>query len=180
MSVVLKWLGIPGIVGIIGGIALGLLLLNQTHQTHVAQASATRWEHQYAAEHIAHQQTIINYKTAAETARKADAANVLRVEQEDAAVSRQVQADYEKRIAAARDLAQRLHREVASATAHPGSPGTATVPGVPVASSGPSEAAGQDKLSGDDALTATEQAIQLDELIKWIEGIHAVDVNGSK
>ena len=42
---------------------------------------------------------------------------------------------------------------------------------------GPARAAGQDGLSGSDALVATEQAIQLDELIKWVRRQAEVDPN---
>jgi hypothetical protein len=42
------------------------------------------------------------------------------------------------------------------------------MPGVPAAAPGAAQAAEQDGLSQSDQLTATEQAIQLDELIKWV------------
>jgi len=45
---------------------------------------------------------------------------------------------------------------------------------VPAASGGPSQTPGEDRLSVADALLATEQAIQLDELIKWTKAQAAV------
>jgi hypothetical protein len=51
------------------------------------------------------------------------------------------------------------------------------VPLLPAAPDGPAQAADQDRLSQSDALTATEQAIQLDELIKWVRRQHEVDPN---
>jgi len=54
------------------------------------------------------------------------------------------------------------------------------VPGVSAAPGGPDEAAGQDQLPQSDGLTATEQAIQLDELIKWVKAQAAVDPNASR
>jgi hypothetical protein len=49
------------------------------------------------------------------------------------------------------------------------------VPGLSAAAGGPAQGTGQDGLS--DALTATEQAIQLDELIKWTKRQAAIDPN---
>ena len=53
----------------------------------------------------------------------------------------------------------------------------APVPGLPAAAGGAAQAAGEDGLSAADALTATEQAIQLDELIKWVRQQHDVRIN---
>jgi hypothetical protein len=64
--------------------------------------------------------------------------------------------------------------------ANPGSGRTAPVSGVPAPTRSPVAAAGQDGLSADDKLIATEQAIQLDELIKWVKAQAAVDVNGAQ
>jgi hypothetical protein len=48
------------------------------------------------------------------------------------------------------------------------------VPGLSAAPAGAAQAASQDRLPAPDALTATEQAIQLDELIKWVRAQHEV------
>jgi hypothetical protein len=53
------------------------------------------------------------------------------------------------------------------------------VPLVPAASCGSPQDAGEDRLPASDALTATEQAIQLDELIAWVKRQAAVDPNAS-
>ena len=45
----------------------------------------------------------------------------------------------------------------------------AALPGLPAAPGGADQAAGQDRLPDADRLIATEQAIQLDELIKWVK-----------
>ena len=42
------------------------------------------------------------------------------------------------------------------------------MPSLPAAAPGAAQAAEQDRFSQSDRLTATEQAIQLDELIKWV------------
>ncbi len=54
------------------------------------------------------------------------------------------------------------------AAADPGAGRGAPMPGLPAAAGSAAQAAGEDRLSRPDALTATEQAIQLDELIKWV------------
>jgi hypothetical protein len=51
------------------------------------------------------------------------------------------------------------------------------MPGLSAGSGGPAQTAGQDGLSRSDALTATEQAIQLDELIKWVRAQAEVNPN---
>jgi hypothetical protein len=53
------------------------------------------------------------------------------------------------------------------------------MPGLPAAPGGADRAAAQNELSLADRLTATEQAIQLDELIKWVKAQSAVDNNAS-
>jgi hypothetical protein len=53
------------------------------------------------------------------------------------------------------------------------------MPGLSASAGGTSQAAAQDRLSPTDALTATEQAIQLDELIKWVKAQAKVDNNGN-
>jgi hypothetical protein len=47
------------------------------------------------------------------------------------------------------------------------------------ASGSADEAPGKDRLPQSDALIATEQAIQLDELIRWVEAQAKVDPNGA-
>jgi hypothetical protein len=51
------------------------------------------------------------------------------------------------------------------------------VPGLSVAARGPAQTTGENQLSADDALTATELAIQLDELIKWVLAQQKLDPN---
>jgi hypothetical protein len=52
------------------------------------------------------------------------------------------------------------------------------MPGLSAPPGGAAQPPGQDRLPSQDALTATEQAIQLDELIKWVRKQAAVDNNG--
>jgi hypothetical protein len=51
------------------------------------------------------------------------------------------------------------------------------VPGLSAPAGGSAQSAEQDRLPASDALTATEQAIQLDELIKWVKAQAKVDNN---
>jgi hypothetical protein len=53
------------------------------------------------------------------------------------------------------------------------------MPRSPAASSSAAEAPVQNRLPQNDALTATEQAIQLDELIKWVRAQAKIDPNAN-
>jgi hypothetical protein len=164
------------------GIALSLVLVAllglQVHKTHHQHASAVSWQQKYEGEHGAFLQTIINYSKAAEQARSDDAANQARVEREAAAVGHERQTSYEARIADARARAERVQQPHGTAGADQGGPGAAPVPGVPGPAGGPSGPAPEAGLPPSDALIATEQAIQLDELIKWVKGISGIDLTG--
>ncbi|MBB5987415.1 hypothetical protein [Sphingobium lignivorans] len=130
-----------------------------------------------AAERAAHKQSVANYRAAAETARAQDAANKARVEREQATINRETVDDYEARLAAARALAERLRADRA-ASARAGSAPVAPVPGTGQSAGRADEATCEDRLPFADALTATEQAIQLDALISWVQRQTAVDVGG--
>jgi hypothetical protein len=112
-------------------------------------------------------------------ARASDAANKTRVETEQSTINQQSGSSYETRIADARARAAERVRNGTPAADSSGSR-KAPVSGVPAPASKPADAAGQGGLPADDALTATEQAIQLDELIKWVKAQAAVDVNGAQ
>jgi hypothetical protein len=51
------------------------------------------------------------------------------------------------------------------------------VPGLPSPAIRAAQRSGEDRLPPADALTATEQAIQLDELIEWVKEQATVDPN---
>jgi hypothetical protein len=173
----LRLLNIQGIAGLAVGIALGLLLLIQKGETRHWRRESGRLEQLYLAEQSALAGTVANARAAAAAARVADQANAARVEAEQRVISERTSNDYEARLAAARSVAQRLRGEAPGGAADPGRRGAAPVPGLSAAAGGPLEAAGQDRLPGSDALTATEQAIQLDELIKWVKAQAAVNPN---
>jgi hypothetical protein len=170
---ILGGMNLQGWVGVIVAAALVALLVIQTGKTHAAEAKLANTTATLAAA----QQTIINYQQAAETARQADAQNKARAEAEQRAVVERTKADYEARIARARADAQRLRDQLAR-PAHPGSTGAAPVSRPSGAGPAAPEAPADHGLSIDERLVATEQAIQLDALIDYVEGVLKVDLNG--
>jgi len=174
---VLRFLNVQGIAGIAVALALGILLLVQKGETRHWRKESGRFEQLYGQQQAALATTVANYRAAAAQAEAADRANAGRVAAEQRAINERTSNDFEARLAAARLSAQRLRGQSAAAAADPGSGGAAPVPGLPAGAGGPAEAAGEDRLPGSDALTATEQAIQLDELIKWVRAQAAVDPN---
>ena len=173
----LRFLNLQGIAGLAVAVALGILLLVQKGETRHWRKESGRFEQLYGQQQAALATTVANYRAAAAQAEAADRANVGRVAAEQRTISERTSNDFEARLAAARLSAQRLRRQSAAAAADPGARGAAPVPGLPAAPGGPAQGAGEDGLRQSDALTATEQAIQLDELIKWVERQAAVRSN---
>lgn len=152
--------------------ALALLVHDRNHW----KSEAGIRQQQLAQTKAAFDQTVAGYRTAAAQARAADAANAARVKAEQAAINERTANEFETRIAAARADAERLRRYTAAA-ADSGDGGRAPVPSLPAPTGGAAQSAGQDGLPDTDKLIATEQAIQLDELIKWVRAQAAVDPN---
>jgi hypothetical protein len=71
-------------------------------------------------------------------------------------------------------------RHYTAAAADSGDGGRAPVPSLPASTGGAAQNAGEDQLPDTDKLIATEQAIQLDELIKWVRAQAAVDLNKTR
>lgn len=166
------------IVAGIGVAVLAFMLFSAKHE-------AAKWERrthaamaQVEEERAAHLQTITNFRTAAYEAAKADAENKRRVEREVKEADQRRVASYEKRIADARAAAERLRREARAIEADPGRGGTSPVPGVPDPPGRVGEAPCDCGLSDAERLIATEQAIQLDELISWLKEIAGIDFQG--
>ena len=170
----LRLLNAQGIAGLVVSIALGLLLILQKGETRHWRKSSGQFEQLYRGEQSALAVTVANYRAAADAARAADQANFARVAGEQSAINERTEHEYEARLAAARLSAQRLREQTASTATNPGARRAAPVPGLSASAGGPAQAAGQNRLSRADALTATEQAIQLDELIKWIRAQAAI------
>lgn len=173
----LRLLNIQGIAGIAVSLALGILLLVQKGETRHWQKQSGHFEQLYSQGESALAGTIANYRAAADAARSADKAAAERIQAEQRAINERTEHDYEARLADARSLAQRLRGQAASAATDRGIGRTAPVPGLSASAGGPPEGAGEDRLPDSDALTATEQAIQLDELIKWAKAQASIDPN---
>lgn len=176
----LRLLNAQGVAGLAVSIALGILLLIQKAETHHWKQESGRLEHLYRDEQSSLVGTVANVRAAADKARAADRANAARIAAEQRQINERTVHDFEARLVAARTDARRLRGQAASAAADSGRRGSPPVPGLPVPARGTAEAAGQDRLPQSDALTATEQAIQLDELIEWVRRQAAVDPNSKK
>jgi hypothetical protein len=174
--VILRFLNWQGIAGLTASLALAVLLVVQKGETRHWRAQSSQFEQLYRADQAAFADTVANYRAAAETARAADLANAERVKADQAHINERTAYDFEARLADARARAGRL-RQDAGGAADPGGRASAPVPGLPAAAGGVAQAAGEDRLPEADSLTATEQAIQLDELIKWVRRQHAIDLS---
>jgi hypothetical protein len=157
----------------IAAAAAALLWLVQSRDHWRDQARAN--DELYRGEQAAHAATVANYRAAAAQARREDAANLARVRASQAHINERTKTDYESRIASARALAERLRVETAADAANSGAGGSPPVPGLPASPRGTHETPGEDRFPDSDRLLATEQAIQLDELIKWVRAQAAVD-----
>ncbi|MFL6728844.1 MAG: hypothetical protein ACJ8E3_06990 [Sphingomicrobium sp.] len=175
----LRLLNPQGIAGLAGALCLGLLLLVQSTQTRHWKKASARFEQLYRAEQTASAQTVANYRAAADAARAADRAASDRARAEQNAISERTMHDYETRLADARDRARRLQPATAAAAADPCRGGAAPMSRLSPAPCGADQAAGQGRLPDADALIATEQAIQLDELIRWVRRQAEVDPNAT-
>jgi hypothetical protein len=159
-----------------GFLLLALALTLLVHDRNHWKGTAELRQQQLAQTRAAFDQTVAGYRVAAAQARAADAANVARVKAEQSAINERTEDEYQTRIAAARADARRL-RDNQAAAANSGIGRGASVPGLPTPASGTAQAANEDRLSESNRLIATEQAIQLDELIKWVRQQHAIDPN---
>ena len=164
---------------ILGAALAAAALLWLTQSRDHWRDSARSNERLYLQAQAAHAATVANYRAAAEQARLEDAANLARVKAEQETINERTRNDFESRIASARARAGELRRERPRPTADPGAGGAAPVPGLPASSRGTAQAAGEDRLPHSDRLIATEQAIQLDELIKWLRSQSQVKPSGN-
>jgi hypothetical protein len=174
---ILRLLNPQGVAGLACSFCLVILLLIQKGETGHWKKRSGEFEQLYRGEQSAFAGTVANYRAAADAARAADVAKAARVALEQRTINRRTVNDYETRLAAARSRAERLRIEAAGAAANYGDRGSSAVSGLSEAPRSPAQATGEARLPPTDALTATEQAIQLDELIKWIEEQAKVDPN---
>jgi hypothetical protein len=159
-------------------LCLALLLALQHAETRRWQRHSASFEQLHLREQAAHLGTEVNHRRAVEAARTADRANLERARAEQATINQRTSDDLQNRLRAARARAEQLRIPARPATAAgPGRGRAAPVPAVSAASGQSDEAPGQAGLPLADRLIATEQAIQLEELIKWVEQQSTVDPN---
>ena len=175
-----RFLNLQGMIGIAASLLLfGLFLIKAGEARHWHKQSG-RFEQLYLGEQGARAQTVANYRAAAETARKDDLANAGRVAATQRIISERTTHDFETRLADARAHAARLQLAQRTPPAVGGG-ARATLMSAAGPASGPAGgAATEGGFSVDDALIATEQAIQLDELIRWVNAQAAIDGEGVK
>jgi hypothetical protein len=135
---------------------------------------ALKWEMRASQEAAAHAATVARVRQASAEAKAADAANVIRVERNQSAVSQETDRDYQAQLAAVRRRYDALRVRAGTAEADPGGGGGAAMPGVPGAAGSLDAAAAQEGLPSHDALIATEQALQLEALQHWVSGQAAI------
>ena len=169
----LNWQGIGGIAA---SLTLGLLLIIQKGETSHWRKQSDTFEQLYHSEQAAFSTTVAQYRAVADQARAADEANLNRVAVDQAAINQRTANEFEARLAAARADARRLRLQ-SEAAADSRARRSASMPGLSAAPGGAAQGAGQNGLPLTDRQIATEQAIQLNELIKWIRQQHAVDPN---
>jgi hypothetical protein len=175
--VILRLFNPQGIAGLVVATCLGLLLIIQKGETRHWRKQSGQYEQLYRGEQAALAGTVANYRAAADAARAADRAAAERVAAAQRSINERTAHDYEARLAVARAHADQLRRSAPGATTDPGRGGGTPMPRLSAASGRTAQAADQNRLPAPDALIATEQAIQLDELIKWIKAQASVEIN---
>jgi hypothetical protein len=173
---ILRLLNAQGIAGLVASLCLALLLTLEKVESRHWRRQSSKFEQLFIGERAKLAGTIANYRAAASAAATADRANAERVAAEQRAITERTDHDFEGRISAARAAADRLRLQ-SEGRSVAGAGRSAEGPGLPGAAGGTSQAAGHDRLPEPAALTATEQAIQLDELIRWVRAQAGVDVN---
>ena len=173
-----RFLNLQGMIGIGAALLLLTLFLVKAGEARHWRKQSGRYEQLYRAEQGARAHTIANYRAAAEAARKEDLANAARVAAEQRTISERTSHDLEARLADARARAKRLQLGQGSAATAGGGSRAAAVPAAGAAPRAAGRASEENGFSVADRLTATEQAIQLDELIKWVKGQAAVNAGG--
>ena len=155
-------------------------------------AKADRFETERDGERSAHQKTKNDYRAAQLAAAKMEADRLKRVTQQQKDITDAIETDYHARLADARARADRLRQELRSGAGAAGASGDLAVPGIPGTAGGSDAPAGDHRLPAGGSfdrgpaeqlerdLVATQQAIQLDALIDWVEQQVAVNPNASE
>ena len=190
---VLSWLGQDffraPFVAVLAVLLVHWFVTDPALRTELAQA-----EIDLTLEMQAHAQSNINHALAAAEAGRLDRANVKRVKAEAATESKEIVDDLEIRLSDARqraDAAEQRLRGQANAPARASGGAAAGMPALSRTATGVGQAAcdcglpatgiaaGADgDMSIQERLIATEQALQLDALIQWVNAMGLIDVNG--
>jgi len=116
------------------------------------------------AERNAHEETVANFRDAQAKAELAQKANLARVSIQQRTITDETLDDYNRRVADLRERYKRLLAQGNRSTS-----GSSDLPAVPGRPAAVDAKARENGLSPQDALIASEQALQLDELITWVE-----------
>lgn len=116
------------------------------------------------AERARYAQTMASFRDAQAKAELAQKANLARVSIQQRTITDETLDDYNRRVAVLRARYQRLLSQ-----GNRSASGNAAMPAIPDATGRIDEAADENGLPAADALTASEQALQLDALITWVE-----------
>lgn len=155
-------------------------------------AKADRFETERDDERSAHRQTKDDYRAAQLAAAKMETDRLERVARQQKDITSAIEVDYRGRLADARARAERLREELRNRAGAARSGGTVSVSRVPGTAGGSDPAAGDHRLPAgvsfdrspaeqlERDLVATQQALQLDALIDWIEQQATVDPNAGE
>lgn len=127
------------------------------------------------AEIATHRATKEAYRAAQAEAEAMEKARLQRVVTEQQRINDDVTEEYQRRLAAARAAAAKLRREAGAGKCVAGAPGNVPVPETPAAARRSDDPACQDGLSDADRLIATETAIRLESLQRWVREQTSVD-----
>ena len=177
---ILRFLNLQGMIGIAVSVLLLGLFLIKAGEARRWHKQSDRFERSYLAEQGARVETIANYRAAVETARNNDRAHAARVAADQRTISERTSHDLDARLADARARALRLQPANRAPATLGGGGRAAPVPAPGAAAGAAGRAAEEDGFSLADRLVATEQAIQLDELIKWVNAQSAVNSGDTK
>jgi hypothetical protein len=161
------------IVGGLGCLILGFMLHHSQGQTRAANDRAAAWEKLFHAEQSAFRETVANVRAKTAQAKADDAAHALKVERDQVNRTQEVSSEYQARLAALRSRYDALRVRTGASQVGLGNPrrgGTAPVPGVPDPAGGPDAATAP----GDFQFNAEANAIQLQELQRWVREQQAV------
>lgn len=122
-----------------------------------------------------HRTTKRTYAQAMAAARQNEVLRLARVRAEQERINNRAQEDFDRRFAALRARYDGLRRQSRKAAGSQG--GAEPVPGLPVPAFGADAEASSDGLSLEERYECSVTAIQLDELITWVEAQTSIDPN---